>query len=325
MNKRLVKAGIAVAAALAFASCEKSGTVNQVRVLDGGRTLVTSADLRVINRVKVVSDNDRGRIKPDYVTCAEPSPDVAKAVATAFELAGKVKAEGLPQGIEPELALAISRSRAESVAQLAERLATIQLLRDGLYRACEAYANGAISETTYAVMLSRYDDTMVTMLLGEFAAGAFGRSLATLGGAAKGGADTGDANGTGGEAEAAATAGGAITIGPKDDQIAKQIAAIQRKFIENLNSDAMVVACITALDRGTDTMLSKFCLSDLLPAIQRSQTALLSLILMRHWAAADAQIAAAAHEKQEKVILLPWDPDKVMPIIQKILAPPARK
>lgn len=331
MNKGLFRTGMATTAMVVLAAC--GSTVNQVRVLDGGNTLVTSADLRVINRVKVTSDDARGRIKPEYVTCAEPSPDVAKAVAAAFELAGKAKAEGLPQGIKPELALAISQSRAESVAQLGERLATIQLLRDGLYRACEAYANGAISETTYAVMLSRYDDTMVTMLMGEFAAGAFGRSLATLGGEAKGDASEGGEDGgstdgpkkAGGETKATATAGGAITVGLKDDKIAQQIAEIQRKYLENLNSDALVVACITALDRGTATMLSKFCQSDILPAIQRSHTALLSLILMRHWAEADAQIVATAQKNQEKVVLQPWDPNKVMPIIQRILRPSAQR
>ena len=36
---------------------------------------------------------------------------------------------------------------------------------------------GAISDTTYAVLLSRYGETMITMLLGELAAGAFGRWL----------------------------------------------------------------------------------------------------------------------------------------------------
>jgi hypothetical protein len=59
---------------------------------------------------------------------------------------------------------------------MTERTQTIQLLRDSLYRACEAYANGALSDTTYALLLSRYDDTMVTMLSSELVAGAFGRT-----------------------------------------------------------------------------------------------------------------------------------------------------
>jgi murein L,D-transpeptidase YcbB/YkuD len=37
-----------------------------------------------------------------------------------------------------------------------------------------------LTETSYAVLLSRYDDTMITMLSTEVAGGAFGRSLAAL-------------------------------------------------------------------------------------------------------------------------------------------------
>src|SRR5204862_6868923 len=82
-------------------------------------------------------------------------------------------------------------ARAESLAQLTNRLATIQLLRDGLYRACEAYANGAVSEITYAIMLSRFDKLMVTLLTGELVAGNFGQSLAVLGTGSSGGAGAG--------------------------------------------------------------------------------------------------------------------------------------
>ena len=67
--------------------------------------------------------------------------------------------------------------------QLGERLATVQLLRDGLYRACEAFANGAISDATYAMIVSKIDDTMVTMLASEVAGGAFGRPLMSTGAA----------------------------------------------------------------------------------------------------------------------------------------------
>jgi hypothetical protein len=74
--------------------------------------------------------------------------------------------------VQPELALAFAASRAEGLAQLGQRLATIQLLRDSTFRACEAYANGAIGASTYAMIVSRYDDVMVTLLLGEMAAGA---------------------------------------------------------------------------------------------------------------------------------------------------------
>lgn len=40
----------------------------------------------------------------------------------------------------------------------------IQLLRDGLYRACEAYTNGIIDGREYKRIIARYDETMITML-----------------------------------------------------------------------------------------------------------------------------------------------------------------
>jgi hypothetical protein len=59
-----------------------------------------------------------------------------------------------------------------------------------MYRACEAYQNGAISDTSYTLMLARFDKTMASMLASETAAGAYGRNLAALGGnAATGGSD----------------------------------------------------------------------------------------------------------------------------------------
>jgi hypothetical protein len=74
----------------------------------------------------------------------------------------KLSAQGALQAT-----VATSRAYAESLAQLTNRLATIQLLRDALYRACEAYANGALSNAAYAVILSRYDDLLIRPLIAK--------------------------------------------------------------------------------------------------------------------------------------------------------------
>lgn len=166
--------------AAALAGCQDNGTFVNSRHFEDGDTLLTGAAVRSINRQQYERDSSTGRLQPAYITCAEPSPDVAMTVAKAFGASSSLSAKGLPANVEPKVAAAIAVSQAASVAQLGERLATIQLLRDGLYRACEAYANGAISPLTYAVMVSRYDDTMVTLLSSELAAGAFGRSLAAI-------------------------------------------------------------------------------------------------------------------------------------------------
>jgi len=174
------------AAVLFLVGCQDSGTFFRSKTLGGNESLLTSADLRTVNRVTPGGRISAGRINPAFVTCAEPSPDVAKAVSSSLSAGGALSVQGIPSGVTPEVAAAVTRARAESVAQLGERLATIQLLRDGLYRACEAYSNGAISDTTYALIVSRFDETMVTMLSTDVAGGAFGRSLAALGGEAAG-------------------------------------------------------------------------------------------------------------------------------------------
>lgn len=154
-------------------ACSSNSTHTSTHKLANKDVLLTSADLRA---TIASSHPERGS-----VVCAEPSPDLAKAVQSSFGAGGSVSAD-IPTQVSASAAASIARARAEAAAQLGERLATIQLLRDGLYRVCEAYANGAIDELYYALLLGRYDDTMVTMLAGELAAGNFGRQLATLGG-----------------------------------------------------------------------------------------------------------------------------------------------
>jgi hypothetical protein len=314
-------------------------------------TLGTQADVRLVIATPVQQGPPIGRVRPAQVVCAEPSPDVAKAMAAAASMAAGVDLQGKSPEAPVEGAAAGSgaytQSRAESAAQLTNRLATIQLLRDGLYRACEAYANGAISDTTYAVILSRYDDTMVTMLMGELAAGNFGQQLATLSSDASGNAaatagkmtessletlkeaqaeldqakeaekkaaaelkSCRDANAedpceaqntklsearrtlTSKQAtrdsasmfarnsaatahsmtQAAATAVGAVARlgGEERTSVAGSLSEMQRKFVENVNADGLIVACVSAMDRrGPDavaTELLRFC-KDHLPEI----------------------------------------------------------
>ena len=139
--------------------------------------------MRVVHRTKVEkTDPISNRIEPEHVTCAEPSPDVATAISQSFGVGLTAAGKEPKSSIEAELAASVASSNAQSVAQLGERLATIQMLRDGLYRACEAYANGAITPTTYTLIVSRIDDLMVTLLSTEIAGGPFGRELAALGG-----------------------------------------------------------------------------------------------------------------------------------------------
>ncbi len=183
-DKLCVRTGLVLTSCILLASCANDGTIKKTVTMEEGDLLLTSADVRFVLRESPAMV-EGGVVKPKFIICAEPSPDIAKVISSASNI-GLAATANLPQGISPEAAAAFSREQAAAMAQLGERVATIQLLRDGLYRACEAYANGALSSTAYAVLLSRYDDTMITLLQSELAAGAFGRTLAALTGEATG-------------------------------------------------------------------------------------------------------------------------------------------
>ena len=163
----------------------------RLRVLGNTQALLTTAnDRTVVARPHHITTGSARKIMPQDIVCAEPSPDVATIVSKSFTLSSALEAlirqPNIQADVAGKVAAAISITQAQALAQLTNRLAAIQLLRDGLYRACEAYANGALSDLTYAVILSGYGDVMVTLLTGELVAGNFGQSLAVLGTSASG-------------------------------------------------------------------------------------------------------------------------------------------
>ncbi len=193
-----------------------TSNVGETVALRPNTSLLTNADVRTVNRIEgfdrsygprldkndnVMLDHEK---KPMYAihyrsrqfVCAEPSPDVARVVQAALSAGATASVEidsplaaGLTGANSARGAGAarVDASRSEAVAQLTRRIATIQLLRDGLYRACEAYANGAIGPEIYTAIISRYDKMMITMLLAEMASSNL-PGMASAGGAAAAGA-----------------------------------------------------------------------------------------------------------------------------------------
>ena len=141
--------------------------------LGDGNSVGTDSKQRLVLNTSPKATPRPGLVQPQRIVCAEPSPDVATTVANSisggFSLFGRGSAS-------------FSKSEAEGLVQLAERTVTVQLLRDQMYRACEAYANGAITGTTYSLITSKNNKTMVSLMLGEIAGGGVGRSLGALGG-----------------------------------------------------------------------------------------------------------------------------------------------
>jgi hypothetical protein len=129
-----------------------------------------SVSLDAKQRVVLVTHKG-GRNRDQKVVCAEPSPDALSATAASFSgsaavtlpaAAGAGTGGGNQQG--PGGSGGLTGATSESVASLAMRTQTIQLLRDGYYRLCEAYMNGAIDQNQYNIVLVNIDRLMITLL-----------------------------------------------------------------------------------------------------------------------------------------------------------------
>ena len=159
---------------LVSACTSPSKNISESIYLGVDRGYLTDAKSRVILSQNPSLASRPGAIYPRRITCVEPHPDVATAVANSFGV-------GLTIFGSPS---SISKSQAQGLAQIAQRTASIQALQRLMFRACEAYANGAITGTGYSLLLSEINKTIVTLILGETAGGRFGQSGVSIGGKA---------------------------------------------------------------------------------------------------------------------------------------------
>ena len=136
--------------------------------IDSGESLSLDAKQRL-----VLATYKGGKSGNRKIVCAEPSPDAfsatsaSAAASAAFTFptllpGGQTGTDGGQPGTSGSGGIAAARS--ESAASIGMRTQTIQLLRDGLYRACEAYMNGAIDQHQYNIILLNIDKLMVTLL-----------------------------------------------------------------------------------------------------------------------------------------------------------------
>jgi hypothetical protein len=97
------------------------------------------------------------------IFCSEPSPDVFSVFSAALEAQGS-KAEAFTA--------ALKMATSESGGTVGIRTESIQLLRDAMYRICEAYLSRGIDPEQYSDMLRRYQKSMVTLIAIEQLTGA---------------------------------------------------------------------------------------------------------------------------------------------------------
>jgi hypothetical protein len=129
-----------------------SSTIFEEFSLDDKPTTSLSVDAK--QRLLLVTDRG-GPSKNERIVCAEPSPDAIMGIAASGALEASIAEQGSAK---------IATSLAEAIGELGQRTPTIQLLRDALYRACEANLNGKLSNDDYRDILYGYDDLVVTLL-----------------------------------------------------------------------------------------------------------------------------------------------------------------
>jgi hypothetical protein len=165
------------AAVLGCVSLSGCSTIYRTVSLDSKPA--TSIDIDAKARMIVVTDYG-GKDGNRRVICSEPSPDTAVGIASSTSLAANVAGK-----VDAQLAASL----AEAVQSVGRRTQSIQLLRDGLYRACEAYLNGAITANEYRLLLSRISAFAITLVAVDGLTGGQGISATSI--ATKANAKTG--------------------------------------------------------------------------------------------------------------------------------------
>jgi len=139
----------AVSAAI-VAGCSPNLSVSQQQ-FGTSRVIIAPGNLRLVTE----------RIRDGIpVVCTEPSPDYAVAFNNKINLS---VARAAPTGASPGNST-VSSEMTEQVHKGGGREAAILALRDGLYAACQAYANGVIGQDAYSLVLSQYGTLLAAIV-----------------------------------------------------------------------------------------------------------------------------------------------------------------
>jgi hypothetical protein len=150
---------LAMVAATPLACCTTN--VFQTFDIDRGKSLSIDARQRMVLVVR-----DGGRTRDRTVACAEPSPDEVVAQAAWGSASGEATLLSMTEGATEQSSISGSVASTSSEAQtaIAMRSRTVQLLRDNMFRICEAYMKGAIDQHQYNVALFNIDKQIITAL-----------------------------------------------------------------------------------------------------------------------------------------------------------------
>ncbi len=138
-----------------LSACDSpSAKVTQFR-FGSADTLATTGNLRLVSeRLRPGPD---GSLLP--IVCTEPSPDYA----IAFGRSGSANVNvAIPE--KATVGGGGSFTQTEVATELEGRAPAVLALRDGLFAACQAYANGVIGHDAYSMILSQYGTLLVALV-----------------------------------------------------------------------------------------------------------------------------------------------------------------
>jgi len=147
----MFKKGLCALLMLGLGGCTSPNAVVQPVRFGESTGIVSGANLRL------VTERSRGVGYPKVV-CTEPSPDYAVAFNNTRKVTVTVPTEAGDRKLDAD------RSTTEALTQGAGRAEAVLALRDGLYTACQSYANGVLGQDAYAIILSQYGSLLVALV-----------------------------------------------------------------------------------------------------------------------------------------------------------------
>jgi hypothetical protein len=146
-----------------LAACANLNTIDRTTELSASDGRGKAVHLDIQQRLLIV--NELGHV------CSEPSPDALAAYAAALSIGASSSAKGAVSG---------AAGQQSSAASVGLRTQSITLMRDALFRMCEAFANGAVGPGQIASLLGRSQDLTAAVLAVEQLTGAVVAQQAAL-------------------------------------------------------------------------------------------------------------------------------------------------
>jgi chemotaxis protein histidine kinase CheA len=239
-SRALASALIAVALA-GLNGCANLMTINRATDLPGGgRALHLDAPQRVAYA------SNLGTL------CAEPSPDALQAYASSLGVSISSPTEG---------SAAIANSLAASAGSFGLRTQSITLMRDHLYRICEAYYNGKINHGDVISLMQRSQDLTLGILAIEQLTGAVVARQVVL----TPGAESGSGSGRRNDADAVAAA--------QKDEEGKKAALATATAAQTKQKEAVAPAAADVATRKSAAAPAQATIDALKPLIASGQRA----------------------------------------------------